>query len=302
MSEIKPFKIALAQYPIQKHASVEAWKKSVLSWIEEAAKEKAQVLVFPEYGSMEITSFFSDEIRADLKGQISEMGKYLEDFKDLYQQQAQKHQVYILAPSIPMDDGGRFINRAHFFSPNGEVCYQDKLSMTRFEDEKWGVTSGDPNLHVFDTAYGKMAISICFDSEFAQYAFELAQNEAEILIVPSCTESKWGLSRVHIGSLARALENQMYVVTSSTVGDAGWSEAVDRNTGQAAVFGPADLGFPDDGVVQRGELNKPCWVYETIDLSKIKAVRNSGHVFNFKHASRVMNSNSKYKVSTIKFK
>ena len=301
MSEVKPFKIALAQYPIYQHASAQAWKASVISWIEEAVSQNAQVLVFPEYGSLEITSLFSKELLADLKGQISEIGKYLEDFKNLYSEQAQKHEVYILAPSLPIEMNGKFINRAYFFNPNGKMAYQDKLSMTRFEDEKWGISSGDPVLYVFNTAYGKMGISICFDSEFPQYAYELAQKEAHLLIVPSCTESQWGLSRVHIGSQARALENQMYVVTSSTVGDALWSEAVDRNTGQAAVFGPADLGFPADGVVARGELNKPSWIFEMIDLSKIKTVRSNGHVFNFKHANKVMMSNSKLKVVPVKF-
>lgn len=95
-----------------------------------------------------------------------------------------------------------------------------------------------------------------------------------------------GLHRVHVGARARALENQCYVVVSQTIGDAPWSLCVDKNQGIAAVFGPPDLGFPEDGIVAQGELNKPSWVYADIDLKKIEEVRTKGAVFNYKHFHR----------------
>ncbi len=295
------FKIASAQYPITKHANFSAWEMHVTDWIRQAVLQKVQVLIFPEYGSMELTSLFSESIRQDLQGQIRELEKHLEAFQKTYAHLAREHQVYILAPSIPVKDQDRFINRAFFFNPQGEMKYQDKLSMTRFEDEDWKISSGDLELFVFETKYGKMGINICFDSEFPQYAFELAQGGAEILLAPSCTETQAGLSRVHIGSRGRALENQMYVVVSSTVGDAPWSPAVDYNTGQAAVFGPADKGFPADGIVQIGEHNQPSWIVAEIDLKKIESVRTAGQVFNYKKSTDSMNRNTKIKVTKIKF-
>jgi predicted amidohydrolase len=49
--------------------------------------------------------------------------------------------------------------------PEGHFDYQDKLMMTRFENEQWLIQSGK-ELKSFDTEYGKIAISICYDSEF----------------------------------------------------------------------------------------------------------------------------------------
>ena len=61
----------------------------------------------------------------------------------------------------------------------------------------------------------------------------IAEAGAEILIVPSCTESLAGYYRVRHACAARALENQIYVVQSPTVGDAPWSVAVNVNVGAA---------------------------------------------------------------------
>lgn len=73
----------------------------------------------------------------------------------------------------------------YFFKPSGEFEHQDKQMMTRFEDEEWGVQSGEPVLNVFDTEYGKIGVSICFDVEFPQFAKELCARDVKILLAPS---------------------------------------------------------------------------------------------------------------------
>ncbi len=70
--------------------------------------------------------------------------------------------------------------------------------MTPFERD-WGVTGGVP-LRVFDTALGKIAVLICYDSEFPLLARAVAEAGAEIILVPSCTESVSGYHRVRTGT------------------------------------------------------------------------------------------------------
>jgi hypothetical protein len=67
------------------------------------------------------------------------------------------------------------------------------------------------------------------------------------------------------------------------VGDAPWSPAVDANRGAAAVYGPPDIGFPDDGVLALGELDRPSWVFAEIDLDRVAEVREQGAVLNHRH-------------------
>ena len=153
--------------------------------------------------------------------------------------------------------------------------------MTRFENEQWLIKSG-AELKCFDTEYGKIAISICYDSEFPLLARKQAEAGAVLILVPSCTDTLAGYHRVKIGCQARALENQCYVVQSPTVGNAPWSQAVDVNIGAAAVYTPVDRGFPDDGIAALGELNQNQWVFAELSLANIEAVRTQGQVFNYK--------------------
>jgi predicted amidohydrolase len=88
---------------------------------------------------------------------------------------------------------------------------------------------------------------------------------------------------VRTGAQARALENQCYVVHAPVVGEAPWSPAVDVNRGAAAVYGPPDKGFPPDGVVAIGELDRPGWVHAELDLDLLAAVRADGMVLNHRH-------------------
>jgi predicted amidohydrolase len=88
---------------------------------------------------------------------------------------------------------------------------------------------------------------------------------------------------VRVGAQARALENQCVVVQAPLVGSLDWSPAVDVNRGAAGVFGPPDLGFPDDGVIAQGEMDKPGWVHARFDLDAVARVRAEGQVLNHRH-------------------
>jgi len=101
--------------------------------------------------------------------------------------------------------------------------------------------------------------------------------------VPSCTEALTGYWRVRIGAMARALEAQCVSVMASTVGAAGWSPAVDTNTGMGGIFGPPDTGFPATGVIAEGTLNIPGWTVAEMDLGAVAHVRTDGVVLNRRH-------------------
>mgnify|MGYP001256777162 FL=1 len=279
MSDTPLLKVAAAQYPI---GFLERWgdfRDKVTQWVEDAVREGARLLVFPEYFSIEITSTFGEEIYRSLPLQLERLQRTLADFLALFRELAQTHHVYICAGSYPVAEDGRYYNRAYFFWPNGHCDFQEKLQMTRFENEQWHV-SGGRGLKVFATEFGRLAINVCYDSEFPLFARHQVEEGADLILVPSCTDTLAGFHRVKIGCQARALENQCYVVQSPTVGDCAWSEAVDTNVGLAAVYTPVDRGFPANGVLAAGKLNQPQWVYAELDLGLIARVRNEGQVFN----------------------
>lgn len=273
-------KIAAAQYDIGFFNHWREYRQNILRWIEEAVGEDAQLLLFPEYASMELASLFGQEIHASLTRQVAAMQTLLDDYLQLFQDHATKFGIHIVSGSFPVQTGsGRYRNRAYLFAPDGKVDFQEKLQMTRFEKERWLIEKGT-EIKVFDTALGRIAINVCYDSEFPMFARKQVEAGADLLLVPSCTDTLRGYYRVRIGCQARALENQCYVVQSPTVGMASWSPTVDINIGAAAVYTPVDDGFPENGILQIGTLNHSQWLYADIDMVKLTKIRARGQVLN----------------------
>jgi len=154
--------------------------------------------------------------------------------------------------------------------------------MTRFERDPWGVVSGGP-LGVFETELGPIGVLICYDAEFPLLARALVEAGAEILLVPSCTDSLHVYHRVRVGAMSRALENQCVAVHSVTVGAADWCPAVDQNHGAAAICGPPDIGFPANGIIAEGQMDRAGWTFAGIDRAQIARTRQDGAQANHAH-------------------
>ena len=282
MSANKAFRLATAQYDIGFLKEWSVYEDKINRWVADAVGQGAKMLLFPEYFSMELASLFPEDIYKSLSKQLVALQTLYPDFLKLYEGLARKHGVYILAGSYPVQiENDVYRNRAWLFNPDGVSDFQDKLQMTRFENEQWLIKAGD-EIKLLDTEFGKIGVNICYDSEFPIIARKQVESGADLILVPSCTDTVAGYHRVRIGCQARALENQCYVVQSPTVGLASWSEAVDVNIGAAAVYTPVDYGYPDNGVLAIGEMNQAQWVYADIDLSTIAKVRETGQVFNYR--------------------
>lgn len=279
--------IAAAQYPISEHHDFAAWAKHTERWVQRAMQQNAQLLLFPEYGSMELVSIFPEHIKADLHTQVNVLDTLKDDFCTVFAELAQKYHIGIVAPSLPVLHHQKPVNRAFVFSPKGLVGYQDKFFMTRFENESWGISSGVKQLSVFEADWGKFGIQICYDVEFPIGSQLLAQAGAHVILAPSCTETIRGATRVHIGARARALENQCYTVVSQTVGEALWSPAVDINYGYAGFYATPDKNLPEEGIVATMQAQKADWLVTNLDLRLLETVRTDGQVFNYKDQYQV---------------
>ncbi|MDA7428540.1 carbon-nitrogen hydrolase family protein [Primorskyibacter aestuariivivens] len=274
-------KLATAAYSMDVLTSWAQYEDKISRWVSEAVGQGAGLLLFPEYGAMELATLAGLDVAGDLEASLHAVSERVPDADDLHARLAREHKVHICAASAPVFAGGaRPVNRARFFAPSGAMIHQDKQIMTKFERDPWDVVPGDP-LRIIDTALGRVGILICYDSEFPLLGRAL--KDVDILLVPSCTEALAGYWRVRIGAMARALENQCVAVMASTVGDCRWSEAVDENTGAGGIFGPPDLGFPSTGVLAEGALNVPGWTFAEIAEDAVARVRRDGVVANRTH-------------------
>ena len=273
-------KIATAAYPLDVLTSWSQYEDKLAAWVREAAGQGADLLVFPEYGAMELATLAGARVAGDLEASLYAVSDRLTDADALHLRLAAEHGVHIVAASGPAATHTRPVNRARLITPGGEIGAQDKQIMTRFEREEWDVIGGDP-LRIFDTTLGKIGILICYDSEFPLLGRAL--RDCDVICVPSVTEAVAGYWRVRIGSMPRALENQCVTAMSSVVGEAAWSEALGDSFGAGGIFCPPDTGFPETGVLAAGELCVPGWTYAEVDLAQVAHVRTEGVVLNRDH-------------------
>ena len=279
---MKKIKVAVSQYDIGFFTQWSDYADKLTLWVKTAADNQAKLLLFPEYGSMELPSLLGRIVYRDLHGQLDAMQSLYPQWLALHSELARRFDLMILAASFPVQQpDGSFRNRANLFGPDGLIGFQDKLIMTRFENEEWRVAAGR-EIRVIESDIGKLGINICYDSEFPLIARQQVEAGANLILVPSCTDTDAGFHRVRIGCQARALENQCYVLQSPTFGPADWSEAVDINTGRASIYTPVDYGFPDNGILVEGSPDRAEWVFAELDLESIARVRAEGQVFNYR--------------------
>jgi predicted amidohydrolase len=275
-------KIATAAYPVSWCSTWEIYAQKQRDWVMKASSNGADLIVFPEYGAMELAALAGETAAGDIQGSIDAVSERQPKMNKLFADLAEEFAMHILAPSAPVREANRTVNRAGLFTPTGVAGFQDKQIMTRFERDDWNVSGGGP-LKLFETAIGKVGVLICYDSEFPLLGRALVEAGAEIILVPSCTEALEGYWRVRVGAMARALEGQCVTVMSSLIGNEPRLFGVESNSGMGGIFGPMDQGFPPTGVLAEGNLNKAGWTYASVDRAKIAHVRADGHVLNALH-------------------
>lgn len=277
-------RIASAQYYFRPISSFSEFQAQTESLVETASDYKCRVIVFPEYFTAQLLTL--GDITRPIDRQIRDLATEHDRFLSLMLSLAKKHDIHIVAGTIPvMGEGDAVYNDSYLISPKGNYAVQGKLHMTRFEREEWLVSSRD-RLKLFETEFGRVAITICYDVEFPELARAAAHQGANILFVPSCTDDRQGYLRVRYCAQARAIENQMYVVQSNTVGSIPMVPAVHLNYGQSAIYTPSDFSFARDGILAEGTINSETLVIAELDLETIERSRNFGTVLPLNDSKR----------------
>jgi len=224
---------------------------------EAAGQRKSHMLVLPEL-------FSTGYDLANAKQHASELNKGI--FADL-SRVATQNKVAIVG-SVLEKRGLEVANSAPFFAPNGRMMgIYRKLHLFRLMEEDRYLQPG-PSIPVLDLPWGPTGIAICYDLRFPElFRRYTVDNRVGLIIVPA----EWPLARIdHWRALlvARAIENQCYIVACNAVGETG-----------DTVFGGHSMIVDPWGkiVVEGGQ--EPLTLTATIDLDRIAAVRKQIPVF-----------------------
>lgn len=278
-------RIASLQYFIRPVQQFSQFRDQVQGLVETAADYRCQMVVFPEYFVLQLLTL--GDLRRPMSEQVFDLAKQESRLLELWSDLARENEIYIVAGTTPVLDprSGQLHNVCHVLSPTGEVGRQPKIHMTRFEREEWDLY-GKRELNTFETDFGRFGVAICYDVEFPDIAREHARNGAQILVVPSCTDERQGFLRVRYCAQARAIENHMYVVQSSTVGSLPMVPAVSLNYGQASILSPSDFAFSRDGVAAEGIPNQESIVIADVNLHALAESHSLGTVLPLIDAER----------------
>ncbi|MGQ0570749.1 MAG: nitrilase-related carbon-nitrogen hydrolase [Armatimonadota bacterium] len=246
---------ALKQAMIDKHLSI----------IEEAGRRGVQILCLQEifYGPYFCPS--QDAVWYDTAEPVPD-GPTVR----LMQGVAKKHRMVMVVPIYEMEMAGVYYNTAAVIDADG--TYLGKYRKTHIPQvkgfwEKFFFKPGNLGYPVFNTAYAKVGVYICYDRHVPEGARALGLGGAEIIFNPSATVA--GLSE-HLWKLeqpAHAVANGYFVGAINRVGhEQPW------DIGE--FYGQSYFCDPRGQFVAMGSRDKDELVVADLDLDTVKEVRN----------------------------
>lgn len=264
-------RIASIQYNLRKIKDFSEFEDQIHYVLTAASEYKPHYVILPELFTIQLMSFIDsgDAVKA-----IRELSTYKDKYVELLKKYSTKYNYYLIGGTHPTEDNGKIYNRAYLFTPEGNVFTQDKLHRTRWEKTPWELEHGN-ELKVFKTKHCPIAILICYDIEFPEVARIVADAGAEILFVPSYTDDRQGYLRVKYCCQARAIENQVFVVMTGTVGNLP-VENLRLHYGQANIFTPSDFPFSRDGIAAEGVTNLEQIIIADLELDLLDENRIKG--------------------------
>lgn len=230
-------------------------------YIAEAANQKADLVVLGETVPSVNVKQRPHEIAEAIPGPATEyFGKL-----------AQRHKLHIVL-SLHERSERLVYNTAVLLGPDAKLIGKYRKVCLPHAEVEQGIAPGK-DYPVFDTAFGKVGLMVCYDGFFPEVARELANGGAEVIAWPV-----WGCNPLL--AQARACENHVYLVSStfmqpkdnwmiSAVFDQSGKPIAKADTWGTVVVAEVDLSKPYIGPYNLGDFrsmvprHRPVAVSET---------------------------------------
>ncbi len=188
---------------------------------------------------------------------------------------AKKHEMVIVVPIYEEEMPGVYFNTAAVIDADGS--YLGKYRKTHIPQvdpgfyEKFFFKPGDSGWPVFDTAYLKLGVYICYDRHFSEGWRALALNGAEYIVNPSATVA--GLSKYlwELEQPASAAANGVFIGAINRVGsEEPW--ATTMNMGE--FYGSSYIVNPRGTIEAQASYGDDELLIHDIDLEMVREVRD----------------------------
>ncbi|NCF14111.1 MAG: acyltransferase [Gammaproteobacteria bacterium] len=246
-----------------------------IPFIEDAGKQGVQVLCFQEVFTQ---PYFCP-------GQDRKWYAAAEKIPDgpttqLMQEYAKKYNMVIVVPIYEEHMTGVYYNTAAVIDADGR--YLGKYRKTHIPQvdpgfyEKFFFKPGDLGYPVFETAYLKLGVYICYDRHFPEGWRALALNGAEYIVNPSATVA--GLSKYlwELEQPASAAANGVFIGAINRIGsEEPWAST--HNMGE--FYGSSYIVNPRGAIEAQASYGDDELLVHEIDLDMVREVRDTWQFF-----------------------
>jgi predicted amidohydrolase/GNAT superfamily N-acetyltransferase len=276
-SPVEPVRLAVVQFQMRTVKNFDEFAQACEFFIDCASDYKSDFVLFPELFTTALLSCVPKTRPGQAARQLSEFTpQYLEFFAEM----AVKYNVNIIGGSHFVVEDEVLYNISYLFRRDGTLGKQYKIHITPSEKKWWGVSPGD-KVEVFETDCGRIGILICYDVEFPELVRIAAKKGVQILFVPFNTDTRHGYLRIRHCSLARSVENHMYVAVAGCTGNLPFVENSDIHYAQSAIFTPADVEFARDAIAAECNANIETMIIHDVDVELLRRHRERGNVQNW---------------------
>ena len=196
----------------------------------ESLKEKTEVIILPEMFNTGF-SMKPEKLAEEMNGETVQWMKEIAAGKKV-----------ILTGSVMIKDGSKYFNRLIWMLPNGEYGIYDKRHLFAYGNEHTHFSAGNKRL-IASVKGWKINLQVCYDLRFPVWARQSplspgaapgTKAEYDLLVYVA----NWPGQRIHAWKsllIARAIENQCFVVGVNRVGDDG--DGIHHN-GESMIIDP----------------------------------------------------------------
>ena len=234
--------------------------------IREAVARHARIVVFPE-----------DFITGPLSGNrvyADGDGRYVK----IFQQLAVQYAIDIVPGSIIEGDERGLYNTTYYIAQSGEILGRYR-KVNLWLPERSYITPGDSH-PVFDTAYGRTGLMICWDLMFPEAFRSMARAGVEIVICPSywCFEdagegikhdANAEIKLVNALCVTRAFENEIVLVYANAA-DHEHTDGFGEH-----LIGRSQITVPFKGAVSLLDHNREAMFVQEVDTAILKDAEQS---------------------------
>jgi len=165
------------------------------------------------------------------------------------------------------NDRGDFYNTAVVLDADGSYLGKyRKIHIPQADGfyEKYYFKPGNLGYPVFDTAFGRVGVYICYDRRFPEGARALGIGGAEVVFIPSAT-SGLSIRTWHVEQRAHAIANRYYVGTINRVGV--------EEIGPNEFYGQSYFCDPDGVILAEGSATEEDIIIADLDFGTLEQAR-----------------------------